>query len=87
MNGESGKFSGEDPPDRLLLVVDVAHVPLQIGRYGEGAVAVFALVRLLACTDRDNRRGEFQVSFIQVKHSSSDTLHNVRKIPGKFRRL
>ena len=35
-------------PERFLLVVNVAHVPLQVGRDGERAVAVFAFVRLLA---------------------------------------
>ena len=33
--------------ERLLLVVDVPHVALQVGRDGEGALAVLALVRLL----------------------------------------
>ena len=31
----------------LLLVVDVPHVPLEVGRDGEGPLAVLALVRLL----------------------------------------
>ena len=34
--------------ERLLLVVDVPDVPLEIGRDGEGPLAVLALVRLLA---------------------------------------
>lgn len=35
-------------PERFLLVVNIANVPLQIRRDGEGAIAVFALVRLFA---------------------------------------
>ena len=35
-------------PEGFLLVVDIADMSLQIGRDGEGAVAVLALVRLLA---------------------------------------
>ena len=34
--------------ERFLLVVNVAHVTLQIGRNGKGSVAIFALVRLFA---------------------------------------
>ncbi len=36
-------------PERFLLVVNIANVSLQVGRDGEGAIAIFAFVRLFPC--------------------------------------
>lgn len=62
--------------ERFLLVMDVAHVPLQIGRYAERTFTIIAFVRLFARM-RPKVTG-------QVGAARKHFLTKLARIPAKF---